>query len=376
MKTVLQVTGTMDRGGAEVMLMDLVRKLHRDFRFVFLIHRKKGTQPKGDFDDELRSLGCELKYIESVWDIGIKAYKKKFSQLINEIGKVDIVHSHLNSKGGIIAKCARACGIPKIIVHSHAKIEFNGSLIYRSVMKAELILQRRWINRYATDYWACSEEALPSLFTKSHYNSEKAQVIHNAIDPKALTHYDGDTIREELDIPEDLPVVGSVGRIAKVKNYELAADLIAALWDKGHKFAYVVAGRKQDDSCSSYLLEKLGKYEHFYYLGVRGDLGKLYHGMGAYLGTSLREGLGLTAVEAQACGVPCLLSQAFPSLCDIGLGLIHRPNEDALPSWETSLLALLEQKKTLSTDEIINALISSGYHIDYEAARVKKLYLE
>lgn len=376
MITVLQATGTMDRGGAEVMLMDLVRKLHDDFRIVFLIHHKKGTPPVGDFDDELKAIGCELKYIESVWDIGIKAYRAKFRRIIDEIGKVDVVHSHLNSKGGIIAKCAHECGIPKIIVHSHAKIEFNGSLLYRTVMKSELYLQRRWINRYATDYWACSAEALPSLFTKAHYSGANAQIIHNAVDPSALTLYHGNDIRHELGIPDDLPIIGSVGRIARVKNYEFAADLVCSLWEKGYHFAYVVAGRKQDEDSSSYLFKKLSKYNNFYYLGVRDDLGKLYHGMNAYLGTSLREGLGLTAVEAQACGVPCLLSHAFPPLCDIGLGIIHRPANDTIAAWEEALIPLLKKREVLSEEQILSALISSGYHIDYEAARVKKLYME
>ena len=56
MKTILLVSGTMNFGGAETMVMDILRKLKDDFRFVFLINRKKGTEPVGLFDEEIKEM--------------------------------------------------------------------------------------------------------------------------------------------------------------------------------------------------------------------------------------------------------------------------------------------------------------------------------
>lgn len=375
MKTILQVTGTMDRGGAEMMLMDLVRQLHKDFRFIFLIVTKKGRHPKGDFDDELKSLGIEIHYIDAVWDVGVKEFSRQFKAVIEKIGHIDVVHSHLNSKGGIISKCAAKAGIEKIIVHSHAKLKFDGSIVSKIANYTELYIQRYWINKYATDYWACSKEALASLFTKKHCECQNAQVIHNAIDLEKFSRYSGTAIRDELKIPKDAFVIGTVGRIAKVKNYEFAADVIKALWDRGFDCHYVVAGRKQSESSVNYLFEKLGNDPRFHYVGVREDLPALYHGFDLYLGTSVREGLGLTAVEAQASGVNCVLSNGFPKLCDVGANLVTFMDNNCSNSWSEYIMSNCSNKKAdISKTE--NAVRSSGFDISAEAVKVKKLYGE
>ena len=54
---ILHVVGSMDRGGAETMLMNLYRKMDKDkIQFDFVVHSMK----KGDFDDEIRTLVCHM----------------------------------------------------------------------------------------------------------------------------------------------------------------------------------------------------------------------------------------------------------------------------------------------------------------------------
>ncbi len=374
MKTILEINGVMNRGGAESILMDLVRKLNNDFRFVFLITCKKGTRPAGDYDAELRSMGVPIYYIDAVWDVGIKEYSRQFKNIIRKIGKIDVVHSHLNSKGGINAKCAAEAGIKKIIVHSHAKIKFNGNILSRAFNYSELYIQRHWINKYATDFWGCSEEALTSLFTPENRNSSKAQIIHNAINLERFSRFSGDTIRRELDIPNSSFVIGTIGRIASVKNYELAADIIELLWKRNIDCHYIVAGRKQTDSSVEYLFNKLGNDSRFHYIGVRDDSPAIYHGLDLYLGTSVREGLSLCAIEAQACGIPCVFSSGFPSLCDIGAGLASFVDTDNAEKWADYIEKNYMAIPKISVETIEKAVRSSGFDISSEAIKVRKLY--
>lgn len=374
MKTILQVNGVMNRGGAEMMLMELIRRLHNDFRFVFMITCKKGTRPKGDFDDELRSYGILIYYIDAVWDVGVKEYERQFKAIVEQIGDVDVVHSHMNSKGGIISRCAKKLGIPKRIVHSHAKLVFDGSPVSRVANYAELYLQRFWINRCATDYWGCAEEALESLFTRTNRQSEKAQVIHNAIDLEKLSTCPQYTIRDELGLSTNDLVIGTVGRIATVKNYELAADVISELWKRGVDCHYVVAGRKQSDGSVRYLFDKLGNDSRFHYLDVRSDLPAIYHGFDIYLGTSHREGLGLTAVEAQSCGTYCVLSDGFPKLCDVGARLVSFVKGNDATAWADQITELSKALPRKTSEEICSAVRASGFDVATEAERVKELY--
>ena len=57
---VLQITGAMNRGGAEVMLMDIYRNISSDFHFDFLVNYKlnEGIR-KGDFDNEIKFLASQ-----------------------------------------------------------------------------------------------------------------------------------------------------------------------------------------------------------------------------------------------------------------------------------------------------------------------------
>ena len=101
---VLQVTGAMNRGGAEVMLMDIYRNISLDFHFDFLVNYKlKSGVVKGDFDDEILEKGANIKHIGTQWDLGPINYIKEFKKIIKEIGKPDVIHIHLNSRAGIIS---------------------------------------------------------------------------------------------------------------------------------------------------------------------------------------------------------------------------------------------------------------------------------
>ena len=70
---ILHVTGAMNRGGAEVMLMDIYRNISEKFHFDFLINYKhKLGVVKGDFDEEIQANGAQIKYIPTQWDVGPK----------------------------------------------------------------------------------------------------------------------------------------------------------------------------------------------------------------------------------------------------------------------------------------------------------------
>jgi len=374
LKTVLIVNGTMNFGGTEIMIMDIIRKLHNDFRFVFLINRKKGTIPIGVFDEEIKSLNIPIYYIDAVWDVGIKEYERQFKAVIDSVGAVDIVHSHLNSKGGIISRCAYKCGIKRRIVHSHAKIIFDGSLLSKFINNVELKLQRRWIKKYATDYWGCSNEALPSLFNQKHIKSNRSRVIHNAIDLNKFIACEDGVLKRELGLGANDIVIGSVGRIAAVKNYELAADIVKVLWSRGINVHYVVAGDKQNENAVKYLFDALSSDARFHYVGVRNDTQNLYKGFDVYLGTSKREGLGLSVVEAQASGTNCVISTGFPKLCDMGIGLVNFVDSSDPNVWADKIQGLLNNKKKLDKTDIENAVKSAGFDIITETEKLKGYY--
>lgn len=381
-KTVLQVTGTMNRGGAETMLMGLLRQLKDDFRFVFLINKKKGTISKGNFDDEITALGGEIMYIDAMWDIGITSYIHGFSDIVSQIGKVDVVHCHLNSKCGVVSKAARKSGIDHVIAHSHACLKFRGSLPRIIANYSELFYQKQLINKYATDYWACSKESLGSLFSKKNINSSNCFVINNAIDVNKYLSIDNkklDSLRKTLNIPKDRVIIGTVGRIARVKNYDFLIEVLNNLKKKNFSFYFILVGLKQDIEYTKKVFDKIKEYNlenDILYIEPRSDLEYIYPIFDVFVGASLSEGLGMVAIEAQAAGTKCVLSEGFLRCVDMRLGIVNFVDKFNAKTWAEEIIKCVKRPNLNDKEKIRRAIKINGYDIEEEASKVKKLYKE
>lgn len=82
----------------------------------------------------------------------------------------------------------------------------------------------------------------------------------------------------------------------------------------------LVGGGETDDILKNYIKEKvakLGLTDSVKFLGVRDDVEKVVQTFDVFLLPSLFEGLPVTMVEAQAAGLPCVISDRVPVECDI-----------------------------------------------------------
>lgn len=375
---IVQVVGTMDRGGAETMLMDIMRKLCDKYEFHMIVNYKGSKIPQGDYDEEIKALGGKFHYIKSMWETGIKNYIDAFVGIINEIGDVHVVHSHLNSKGGVIAKAAYKANVKKILVHSHAVLEFEGSLPCKIKNNLELSIQKRFISKYATHNIACSSEAMNSLFYVSDIEKKKSFVLHNAIDISKFLNVEQNTIeklKEEFQLNEKNIIIGTVGRLAKVKQYNFIVDVLAELKARDVDFEYLIVGAKQDQQYVEEIFEKIKQYnleENVKYIGNRSDVECIYPLFDVFLGASIREGLGMVSIEAQAAGVPCVLSDGFPKSVDLGLNLVHFLKTDNVEKWCDSIINI--KKNINSKEDILKQVTENGYNIDEEIVKIDKLY--
>jgi glycosyltransferase involved in cell wall biosynthesis len=84
-----------------------------------------------------------------------------------------------------------------------------------------------------------------------------------------------------------------------------------------------------------------GLEDRVLFLGVRPDIAELMRGaFDVFLFPSLHEGLGIVLVEAQAAGLPCVLTSTLPDEVEIVPGLMTRLALDEAPSvWAHEVLA-------------------------------------
>lgn len=375
---VLQVVGAMNRGGAEVMLMDIYKNIAKGIHFDFLVNYKTNIGiVKGDFDDEILSRGGTIKYIGTQWDLGPMQYIREFKKICDEIGIPDVVHIHLNAKSGLIALAARKAGIKKIIVHSHADLKFRGSFLKIFASKAELFFQKMLISKYATDFWGASQETNNSLFTKSI--NKQAVIINNAVDIEVFQNVSIKEIiefRNSLNIRENTLVLGNIGRIVRHKNVSFIIDILDKLNQKGIDFKFIFAGRVDDKNYMQEINDKIvdcNLTDKVIYLGIRDDISVVVSSLDVFVAPALKEGFGLVAVEAQAIGVPCVLYTGFPSSVDMELNLVSFMSFFDSDKWVDEIIKVKTSKNT--NKELISSTIQNkGFDIKKNTEIIEQLY--
>jgi len=379
MVKVLQITGAMNMGGAEVMLMDCLRYKSTNLHFDFLVNYNKGTGiVAGDFDEEIRSSGCSIHHIPAQWEVGPLKYKKLLKQICDEVHP-DIIHIHMNAKSGIIAWAARMAGVEKVIVHSHADLKIRGHWAKVFLSNQELRFQKWLIAKYATRFWGCSIEANRSLFYTSLLDEKRSAVINNAIDAEKFASPDLEVIRElksSYNFPENTLVLGNVGRVVRHKNISFILQVLAAYKKQGKEVAFVFVGRGTDEAYLAQFwaeAKERGVDDKIVHLGVRYDVENVMATFDVFVGPALQEGFGLVAVEAQAAGVSSVLYKGFPRSVDIGEGMIEFMDDFDVKSW----VSAIERIATITKpDNLIASVQSSGLDIQENTRVIEKKYSE
>lgn len=373
---VLHITGAMNRGGAEVMVMDLLKNRYETIHFDFLVHYKKSIT-KGDFDDEIKNQGSGLYYTRTLWDRGIYNYIKGLKKIFKTV-RPDIVHIHMNSKSGVIALAAKLAGISSIITHSHADIKFRGSSVYRFVANKELWFQKILINNYSTHFWGCSLEACKSLFLES--KSNHFQIINNAVDTDAYHAISADDVaafKKNNLIPDDAILLGNIGRIVRHKNISFVVEVLNALVKNNSNYFLVYAGREDEPQYHKEIEYKVRQYKldkHVAYLGLRDDVPLLMNAIDVFVGPSLQEGFGLVAVEAQAAATPCILYKGFPKSVDMQLELVTFVDDFKIQNWVNAILNV-KSKKIPDKSTIKDTIRSLGFDSRMNAKEVCDFYI-
>jgi glycosyltransferase EpsF len=377
--TVMHVVGAMNRGGAEVMLMDLFRNIGIGFQFSFLVNYKiKKGITEGDFDVEILKKGGQIYHIPAQWDKGPIAFIKEFKNIFKKNGTPDIMHIHMNSKSGIIALAAKKAGVKTVIVHSHADLKFRGSTLSNIISNLELNFQKKLMAKYADYFWGCSQEANLSLFPKYLLTQEKSAIINNAIDVAAfhkVSTEEVNVLRSKFKLTENTIILGNIGRIVAHKNVSFVIDVLKELDKRNFDFVFVFAGRADQPTYLEQILRKVREFkieDRVIYLDVREDIPVLMNCFDIFVAPALKEGFGMVAVEAQASGTPSLLYNGFPNSVDMGLGLVNFFDSFIIEDWAEAILSLpskIEDKKYIH-----DVISSNGFDIKSNTEKIERLY--
>lgn len=299
---VAQIVGKMSNGGVEAVVMNYYRHIDRSkVQFDFFVDEDSTWIPK----DEIDSLGGHV-YI-------VPPYQKLFKYipaLIKLFKENDykIVHAHLNTLNIFPLFAAKRSGVPVRICHNHSTAA-RGE-IKKNILKYSF---RPFAKVYATHYAACSKHAGEWLFGKKSIESGEVTIFNNAIDLEKFK-FDPtarDEVRKELGI-EGKFVIGHVGRFCYQKNQDFLIDVFEKVHEQRKNAVLLLVGDGPDRAKIEERVKSNSWRDDVIILGNRGDVEHLYPAMDVFVFPSRYEGLGMAAVEAQACGVRTIVSNSVP----------------------------------------------------------------
>ena len=355
---ILHVVTYMGRGGLESMLMNYYRNIDRSkVQFDFLVHRDF----EADYDKEILSLGGRIFHVSRLvpWSGSYRTELKKF---FHEHPEYKIIHVHQDCLSSVALQCAKECGVPVRCAHAHS------SSAVKNLKYPIKLFYRRKIAKYATDLFACNQSSGDWMFCGAPF-----QIVKNAID---LEQYRFNTetarsVRESLGLGDKF-VVGHVGRFRTEKNHEFLVRVFAALLKKQPNAALLLVGDGDLEDTVKTQVQELGIQDHVQFLGARSDVPQLMQAMDAFVFPSLYEGLPVTMVEAQAAGLPCVISDRVPDEC-IMTNLVTQLSLDAShESWAEEIMKHQNEART----DTAAVLCQAGFDINDNAQKLQSFYLE
>ena len=281
-------------------------------------------------------------------------------------GNFDVIHANTSGPAyhHIALTEAYRAGVPIRIPHGHSA-DPQRNLHLRLLMP----LYRRTIGKYATFLLACSEAAGLSLYGKKLWQTGGI-IAKNGIDTHSFKpdQEARDNVRKGL---EDAFLVGFVGRLAHEKNpskllgaFEavLRIDPSAQLWLVGDGSLRKTLEQEAHD---------LGIAEHTVFWGSRKDVPSLLQGMDCLVMPSLFEGLPFSLLEAQAAGLPCIISDTIDELAVIpGCPTVRLPLEATNETWAQ---AIIEQRSRRIADGA-SRVRDAGFDVRESSVLIERLY--
>lgn len=293
----------------------------------------------------------------------LKEYKELFGRY-----NFDIVHNNMpdNMLPLLFAKAKK---VPIRILHAHNV--YIAALEKRLPLVAIVYKMGFFINAaQATVLIGVSEDAAISTFGRK--NRRRSIILPNAIEVHQFEYDEAvrKTVRKRMGLEGSL-CIGHVGRYeSDVKNQEFLLDILFKLkvLRPEAKLLLIGDGPKRVE-CEARAHE-LGLDDSVSFLGAVPNVCDYLQAMDVFVLPSRKEGLGIVAVEAQASGLRCLLSDRVPHEAKILDDVEFLSIDQGVDEWVEKIAANVAHSRTGAAYAVINA----GYDIDMQANKLAEIY--
>jgi glycosyltransferase EpsF len=268
----------------------------------------------GRLDDSVRELGGEV--IHSPVPIG--STRKFISELHNTIerGRFDVLHAHHDIMSAVYLLATARTRIRRRIVHVH---NTSMALPTPSKVKRAMVWEpmRRICLTMSDRIAGISRDALSSMIAGAPPRPGRDVVVYYGIDTAKFRNprRSPAETRASIEVAADAKMILFAGRMTAYKNPRFVVEVLAEIADEMPEAVAVFAGVGPDMDTVRQLANDRGLSDRIRILGWRDDLAELMLAADLLLwpGHEVpKEGLGLGVVEAQAAGLPIIMSRSVP----------------------------------------------------------------
>jgi len=303
---VLHVLCSLNRGGIETWLMDVMRNTSRNEMQIDVCLETCST---GVYEEEFKRLGgrilrCPLDK-KKPW-----IFSHRFKQLLCS-EHYDVIHSHSYYFSGLILRLAAQAGVPKRIAHNHPVQDFKEGKLLRSLYTW---LMKRWIERYGTCFVGPSQASMEGFFGPNWKHDPTKHVIYNGIrTERFIRPVDRAKVRRELDIPEDAPIVLNVSRFAPHKRHEFLVQVAQHFLAQRKDVYFLLIGTGKLKKTIEEQVCSRGLEKNFRFVSGAPNIDHYLMSADVFAFPSCNEGFGIAVIEAAAAGLK-VVAQDIPGV--------------------------------------------------------------
>lgn len=349
-------------GGTETFIMTRFRALQNlGFHFDFLTNT-----PHIAFEDEIRASGSRIIRISQRKTNRFAFYRDLRNLFSSHAAQYKTIWYNANNLANIdYLIYAKKYGINKRIIHCHNSANPDNPI--RGFLH---VCNRKRISSVATHFWSASDAASGWFYGENFRDLPNYTVIPNAIDIKHFQFNENEraSTRKNLNLSEDSIVIGNIGRLHFQKNQKFLLQVFQTMLKNHPKAELILLGEGPLKADLQKESDELGISQRVHFAGVVANPAPYYSAMDLFLFPSVFEALPISLLEAQANGVPCLVSNASPAIACVNPNIFRMDLKEDVAQWSRHASILLTQARINNTDNLMN---QSQYDIQEQVEWLK-----
>jgi len=291
---ILHVVQSMNTGGLENGIVNLINYSNDNDFLIDILCLRAG----GDLVPRIDNVNSHVYFDHNSSHNKLCAIKKVYS--LCKVNNYDIVHSH-----GFATMLAAYVGGK--LAKSSCIINGEHGTLYYSSLKQRLV-QRFLFNQMQLNLTVSA--ALKNKICQIYSTSpQHFKTIINGVDSERFYPSKSQLqIKESLSIPSDAIIIGTVGRLVKVKNYPSLIRALKSVQLKHPKVILLFVGDGPEKETLLAQVRQAELTDNVIFLGRRDDIQTLMNLFDIFVLPSFSEGLSNTLLESMACGTPVIAS--------------------------------------------------------------------